>query len=492
MHRAAVRSVVVLSVFAVLAGGCRSAAPAGSAEYPFDRTGGQDEMGLIKNPVWTAVEAGQSPCTLDPERCNTRRPGAGCTAEFLGIDHSAKRPWYEWLLPWKWGRATCIAWNPKLPGHLNLDDATIEGFLGYKGMAFDGDYDFELQPLNGAALTANNPTHVMLEFSSRETLNQFEQLPPWWGELAATALSERDASVVNSLLTRDTSSQSPPFAIATGLLGLDCVHACTAELHPVYALAIRTADDGKTEHWKILVRNWGTEGWCGRLTHELPLEEVRILLPNASATAESSIEGSFRAYNAVKPVARNVFRFLFRPKKKHESVAAFGKAELTTRGYLLSFRLDPASEKSTIVGEVVVRWATQKTKTETPPAMACSTAEPKRDDPEASYERLMAASPRDEQLKALREIAVSGNSATQGRVTTLKQTDQVLAEYAPPIAETITVTSDSLRDESVRPRGSFDTAKQKEIGRALALICGNKDVDRTSPDYIKLCGSGGR
>lgn len=52
------------------------------------------------------------------------------------------------------------------------------------------------------------------------------------------------------------------FAVATGLVGLDCWHECDPELHPLYSLAIRMGSHGSREKWMLFVRNWGNEGSC--------------------------------------------------------------------------------------------------------------------------------------------------------------------------------------------------------------------------------------
>jgi hypothetical protein len=69
------------------------------------------------------------------------------------------------------------------------------------------------------------------------------------------------------------------YAIITGLMGFDCEHDCGAELHPVYALAIRVKDDPADEVWAIFVRNWGNEGYCGTSQHLLPLTSYTFRLP---------------------------------------------------------------------------------------------------------------------------------------------------------------------------------------------------------------------
>jgi hypothetical protein len=69
------------------------------------------------------------------------------------------------------------------------------------------------------------------------------------------------------------------YAVLTGLLGLDCAHACGSELHPVWAFALRVNDSPNDETWAMFVRNWGDEGFCGDADHYLDLQTIRVRLP---------------------------------------------------------------------------------------------------------------------------------------------------------------------------------------------------------------------
>jgi hypothetical protein len=67
--------------------------------------------------------------------------------------------------------------------------------------------------------------------------------------------------------------------IAIGLVGLDCVHDCASELHPLYAIAMNVKDDDDDDVWAIFVRNWGNEGWCSRYRHLLRKNDFVFRLP---------------------------------------------------------------------------------------------------------------------------------------------------------------------------------------------------------------------
>jgi hypothetical protein len=69
------------------------------------------------------------------------------------------------------------------------------------------------------------------------------------------------------------------------LFGLDCEHACRSEYHPIYAMAIEVDDRPDHNVWALFVRNWGDEGFCAQLNHELylPDNRLRLTLPRVGA-----------------------------------------------------------------------------------------------------------------------------------------------------------------------------------------------------------------
>jgi len=87
-------------------------------------------------------------------------------------------------------------------------------------------------------------------------------------------------------------------AVILGTAGLDCVHECRMEIHPVYAMAVRSHSKSKhgvgDEWWSIFVRNWASsEGQCSsRALHRLPEgktssegQKVLIILPPIEGVA---------------------------------------------------------------------------------------------------------------------------------------------------------------------------------------------------------------
>ena len=94
----------------------------------------------------------------------------------------------------------------------------------------------------------------------------------------------------------------------TGLFGLDAEHESYTELHPVYALAIRsdcaTQPDSNgvyRDTWMIFIRNWGSEGFCSgwdtyhRLNLPQGIYTFRLRLPGATSAGFVAEETTFVA-----------------------------------------------------------------------------------------------------------------------------------------------------------------------------------------------------
>jgi hypothetical protein len=202
----------------------------------------------------------------------------------------------------------------RLHGHANWTPVTFQG-LFYWGahQGFDDDLDFFLVPVNHAGpfssgiitkvtdrdVSVCDPGNFPLEFTDfcenhtgqtfqaislemrhRETLTNFNT--SHWNYL-------REA-VEGGGTTSDPRFLDGSLAVVTGLLGLDCVHDCHVELHPIYTIAIRVPKQetdtsntlAGTEHddiWMVMVRNRGDEGCCSQDLHYLNRDSYVFRLP---------------------------------------------------------------------------------------------------------------------------------------------------------------------------------------------------------------------
>lgn len=79
------------------------------------------------------------------------------------------------------------------------------------------------------------------------------------------------------------------YAILTGMFGLDGEHALKAELHPLFAIAVRRdkamlGNSAADESWLMFVRNQGNEGYCSSSTWYSGLDDYTFRLPWRSGT----------------------------------------------------------------------------------------------------------------------------------------------------------------------------------------------------------------
>ncbi len=191
----------------------------------------------------------------------------------------------------------------KFIGHVNWGAATYEGPIfwdEHSSPGADDDYNFKLVPPGQAGLVVASNGSLGLEFDSDETIDYFTT--PWWKSFRYAVDTE------HPFINRPKIPRGDPhgmvdrkFAIVTGLLGLDVVHAAHTEIHPVWALAIRVKEAKDYEMWAIFVRNWGNEGYCSQEQHYLHLAENRYTfrLPWRPEATTVSVDKAtiFRANN---------------------------------------------------------------------------------------------------------------------------------------------------------------------------------------------------
>src|SRR5262249_7375355 len=111
-----------------------------------------------------------------------------------------------------------------------------------------------------------------------------------------------------------------------------------AELHPVYAMAMRVKQNQNEDVWAIYARNWGNEGYCSSKNHRLLLTRITLRLPMPYAAA-AQIDGP-----ATKFVRNN-------PQ------VAWGSAfEPSEHAQYVTLVLGGPENKPLIDGELHLRW----------------------------------------------------------------------------------------------------------------------------------------
>jgi len=157
----------------------------------------------------------------------------------------------------------------------------------------DNDYNFTMYRSDSALATSvDGVSNILLcEFDSKETVNRWKidgaktvwdtlrdyTEPLGWGSYTSSDDCEGLNKACNHLI-------GGRYAIVIGLFGLDCVHGCYAELHPVYAMFIHLNGDATSDRWAFFVRNWGNEGYCGTSQHIWQTNQIQVFIPKPGAS----------------------------------------------------------------------------------------------------------------------------------------------------------------------------------------------------------------
>lgn len=222
----------------------------------------------------------------------------------------------------------------KLHGHANWFPATVAGRVSWAGHSDwiqkgDDDYSFRLYPAKGGMLTAPHPNAIEVEFDAEETVDHFGSA--WWRSFQNAverddgAATERAAA---SLMVDDRE------AIVTGLASISADHDATAQLHPVYAMALHLSNRPGDDRWAFFVRNWGNQGFCSSSQHYWDVSPLSVFIPGPDgATDFTLVDNDLKA------------------NKDLQVRAAF-----VNGGVLLSFDLGAPESRAIADGSVRIRW----------------------------------------------------------------------------------------------------------------------------------------
>jgi hypothetical protein len=258
-----------------------------------------DPNGFPKNPYWSAQAV--APTQLPPlqgdkydDKC-VQQPNLTASEVTPGKEACTTQPTVL-DQPYFFPNVLCfLEPGSVLHGHVDWTIASATGYVSWLNLADDWDYNFRFipapettPPQENRGITTNNNfigsvRYIEIEFASSEVADQFQT--PWWQGLAQQVDSLKWDGLPGYI--HPSNKDQEPFAVVAGLFGLDCEHDCRSEFHPVYALAIQLTEDARANVWEIFVRNWGNEGFCSSLNHELNLkgQKLSLLLPWSGATA---------------------------------------------------------------------------------------------------------------------------------------------------------------------------------------------------------------
>ncbi|PYT80877.1 MAG: hypothetical protein DMG40_11510 [Acidobacteria bacterium] len=255
----------------------------------FDLTSpGSDSNGSPDNPRWAPqIQKPQNlPPTVDSDckKKNVQPYQGACTdqSKYLVEDTGAGIT-----------GALCSLFgdSSSINGHADWTVASGQGAVGWLNFADDWDYNLLLVPDNENGLTGNNNElshndgrYIEVEFDSRELESRFGT--QWWEDfarLASEGAASGDYSTVENHLHP---GPGLAYGVIYGIFGIDCEHGCRSEVHPAYAVAIQVDESKGNNTWAIFARNWGDEGFCSHLDHQLDVastgQAIHLVLPYKS------------------------------------------------------------------------------------------------------------------------------------------------------------------------------------------------------------------
>jgi hypothetical protein len=179
-----------------------------------------------------------------------------------------------------------------LNGHADWAVASAQGTIGWLNFAADWDYNLMLLPDHEYGLTVNNNSlssdgerYIEVEFDSREFDGRFRT--GWWQDFARLASEGTSSGDYSGIVNHVHAGPGLPYGVVYGIFGIDCEHGCRSEFHPAYAVAIELDESKQSNTWAIFARNWGDEGFCSHLDHELDLtstaQAIHLVLPYHSS-----------------------------------------------------------------------------------------------------------------------------------------------------------------------------------------------------------------
>jgi hypothetical protein len=164
------------------------------------------------------------------------------------------------------------------PGHMNFGIATYQGEVTWDEWSGhwpnDNDWNFRLLPPNGAGLAGlgdvdADATTMGVEFDFADTNLHM----PFWKDLVKSDFGGEPIDAIGSRFGGPDGLEG----VVIAEVGLDGVHGGYVELHPVFAMAVRTVQtviqgklpgepDTVVETWAFFLRNFGDEGGCSAQT----------------------------------------------------------------------------------------------------------------------------------------------------------------------------------------------------------------------------------
>lgn len=355
-------------------------------------TGGLDDNGFFRNPVWNWAKQGDGnlldvcglcPCKVGtwgfsaPDQVADFRGSATCTSDDI---HENSNNFCS-------GGPGQAKGGSGMGYHMNWFPVEYEGFLAWNGSSSwffdDSDYSFDifrpdlaLVTVGRGGTTAGMNTGVHLEFNSTETVNDWDGTGTWWEDFHHNFVDKGNDEATSQHINGS-------YTIVIGMLGLDVAHPDHhSELHPAYAMFVRTAGPGpaaRSYRWAFFVRNWGNEGYCAHDDEPLSdYRQIQVRVPSHGL------------------LASNIWVYAHGPGSLDDCLAQ-SAVSMAPDG-LLTFALPPASQRCGFVGDLTMGSITASALASpmgTPAVVAASRAAGREDEDPVLSARIAKLNPSD-------------------------------------------------------------------------------------------------
>ncbi len=235
--------------------------------------------------------------------------------------------------------------------HVEFRPVMYEGILEWGGKSTEGtDDDYEIniyrsglvpymidaEIMNDAAMYSRSD-HIEIEFDSDETVDEYTRcfgpFPclKWWREFRHW-VDESDIAAGNFINGHK--------AIVIAPADLDGGHDYSIELHPAWLFMVHDATSPSSDDWAFFVRNWGNKGACSDDDHQLPLQDISVLLQRPG-----SIGGHIDISPSLTELAGD-----------NPDIESITESWLPGQGLVETFHLPPPDDHGWIAGYIHVVW----------------------------------------------------------------------------------------------------------------------------------------
>jgi len=236
--------------------------------------------------------------------------------------------------------------------HVEFRPVMYEGRIQWEGKSTEGtDDDYEIDiyrsgtddpTMNDAAMYSRSD-HIEIEFDSDETVDVYKKYVTWWLNFN-NHVNESDFSIGQWIGGHK--------AIVIAPADLDGSHGYSIELHPAWLFMVHFASSPTSDEYGFFVRNWGNKGFCSDDDHQLPLQDISVLLERP---------GSVGGHIKLGPLSGTELA------GDNPDIESITESWWPGHGLVETFHLPPPDDHGWIAGYIYVEWTMSGVVTPPPP-----------------------------------------------------------------------------------------------------------------------------